>query len=51
MGLDGLGFCSASISSAAALVTASDDDKLGEFFWAGNSSVVLDTQSYVFLGM
>ena len=51
MGVDGVGFCSASVRSAAALSTASAGDRLGQFFWAGNSSVVLDTRSDAVLGM
>ena len=37
MGLDGVGLCSASMRSAAALVTASSGNKLGKFFCAGNN--------------
>ena len=51
MGLDGVGCCSDSVSSVAALVTASDEDRLGKLFWDGNSSVVLDTRSDAVLGI
>ena len=51
MGLDGVGCCIAPVRSAAALVTASAVDRLGKFFWAGNSSVVLDTRSEAVFGM
>ena len=51
MGLYGVGFCSASVISAAALVTASAGNRLGEFFWTGNSSVVLDTRYNAVLGI
>ena len=51
MGMDGVGFCSASVGSEAALVTASAGDRLGKLFWAGNSSVVLDTRSDDVFGM
>ena len=51
MGMDGVGFCSASVRSADALVTASAGDRLGKFFWTENSSVVLDTRSNTVLGM
>ena len=51
MGLDGVGFCSESVRSAAALVTASAGDRLGKFFWNGNSSFVPDTRSDAVLGM
>ena len=51
MGLDGVGFCSASVRSAAVIVTAYAGDRLGNFFWAGNSSVVSDTRSDAVLGM
>ena len=45
MGLDCVGCCSASVRSAAVLVTASAGNRLGKFFWAVNCSVVLDTRS------
>ena len=45
MGLDGVGFCRSSIRSAVALVTTSAGDRLGNFFWTRNSSVVMDTSS------
>ena len=51
MGMYGVGFCRASVRSEAALVTASAGDRLGKFFWTGNSSVVLDTHSNAVLGM
>ena len=51
MGLGGVGFCSASMSSVTALVTASAGDRLGKFFWTGNISVVSDTRSNAVLGM
>ena len=51
MGMDGVGFCSASVRSAAALVTASAGDRLGRFFWDENSSVVSDTLSDAVLSM
>ena len=51
MGMDGIGCCSASVGSAAALVTASDGNRLGKFFWDGNISVVSDTCSNDVLGM
>ena len=51
MGLDGVGFCRASVRSAAALVTASAGDRLGKFFWTGNSLVALDNRSNAVLGM
>ena len=51
MEIDGVGFCRASVRSAAALVTASAGDKLGKFFWTGNSSFVLNTRYYAVLGM
>ena len=46
MGMDGVGFCSASLRSAAGIFTASAVNIIGKFFWAGNSSVVSDTHSY-----
>ena len=49
--LDVVGFCSVSVRSAAAIVTAYAGDRLGEFFWNGNSSVVSDTRSGAVLGM
>ena len=36
MGMDGIGFCRASVRSEAARVTASSGDSLGKFFWNGN---------------
>ena len=51
MGLDGVGCCSASVMSAATLVTASAENRLGKFFWAGNISVVSDTLSNAVLGI
>ena len=51
MGVDGVGFCSASVRSAAALSTASAGDRLGGFFWTGNISVLSDTRSDTILGM
>ena len=51
MGLDGVDLCSASVRSEAALVTESSGNRLGKFFWTGNSSVVLDTSSDAVLGM
>ena len=51
MGLDGIRLCRASVRSEAALVTASAGDRLGKFFWIGNSSVLLDTHSDAVLGM
>ena len=51
MGMDGVGFWRTSIRSAAALVTESAGERLGNFFWTGKSSVVLDTCSNAVLGM
>ena len=51
MGLDGVGFCRASVRSAATLVTTYAGDRLGKFFWTGNSSFVLDTRYDAVLGM
>ena len=51
MGLDGVGFCKASVRSAAAIVTVSAVKRLGDFFWTGKSSVLLDTRSDDLLGM
>ena len=51
MGMDGAGFRRAYVRSAAALVTASAGKRLGNFFWTGKSSVVLDTFSNSVLGM
>ena len=51
MGLDDVWCCSDYVRSVAALVTASSGDRLGKLFWAGNSSVVLDTRSDAVLGM
>ena len=51
MGLDGVGFYRASVRPAAALVTTSSGDRIGKFFWNGNSSVVSDTRSNAVLGM
>ena len=45
MGMDGVGFCWASVSSAAALGTTFAGERLGKFFWTGKSSVVSDTCS------
>ena len=50
-GMGGVGFCSASVRSAAALVTASYGNRLGKFFRIGNISVVSDTRSDAVLGM
>ena len=49
--MDGAGLRRASVRSAAALVTASDGERLGYFFWTGKSSVVTDTCSDDVLGM
>ena len=51
MGMDGVGFCRASVRSTAVLVTASSGNRLSEFFWTGNSSVVSDTRSGAVLVM
>ena len=51
MGLDGVGFCSVSVRSAAMLVAAFSGERLGKFFCTGNISVVWDTCSDDFLGM
>ena len=51
IGLDGVGFCRASVRSAVALVTASAENRLGKFFWTGNSSVVSDTRFDAVLDM
>ena len=51
MGLDGVGFCRASVRSEAALVTASAGERLGKFFWTVNISVVSDTRSDAVWGM
>ena len=51
MGLDGVRCCSASVRSAAALVTVSTGDRLGKLFWDENRSVVSDTHSNDILGM
>ena len=51
MGLDDVGGCSAYVRSVAALVTAYSGNILGKLFWAGNSSVVLDTRSGAVLSM
>ena len=51
MGLDGVGFCRASVRSSAALVTASTGDGIGKFFCTGNSSVMSDTCYDAVLGM
>ena len=51
MGLDVVGWCSASVRSASALVTVSAIDRLGKFFWAVNSSVVLDKRSDAVFGI
>ena len=40
MGLDGAGFCRASVESDAACVTASTGDRIGNFFCTGKSSAV-----------
>ena len=50
-GMGGVGFCSASVRSAAALVTASAGDRLGKFLCTRNNSVVSYTRSYAFLVM
>ena len=51
MGLDGVGLCITPVRSVAGLVTAYAGDRLGNFFWNGNSSVVSDTRSDAVLGM
>ena len=51
MGMDGIGCCSASMGSAAAIVTTPAGDRLGKIFWDENSSVVSDTRSNAVLGM
>ena len=51
MGLDVVGICRASVRSATALVTAFSGNRLGDFLWASNSSVVSDTCSDVVLRM
>ena len=51
MGLDVVGFCRAPVRSVFALVTASAGNRLGKFFWTGNSPVMLDTSSDAVLGM
>ena len=51
MGLDGDGFLSVSVRSYAACVTASAGKRLGNFFWTGKSSVMLENRSGDILGM
>ena len=51
MGMDGDGFWSASMRSSAACVTTSARQRLGNFFCAGKSSVVYETQSDAVLGI
>ena len=51
MGLDGVGFCSASVRSTDVLVTASAGGRLGKFFWDRNISFVSDTRLDAVLDM
>ena len=51
MGLDGVEFYRSSVRSAAAHVTEYVGDRLGKFFWTGNSSFVLNTRYDAVLGM
>ena len=51
MGLDCVGFCQASVRSAAALVTISAYERFGKLFWTRKSSSVSDTCSDAVLGM
>ena len=51
VGMDGAGFWSASLRSAAVCVTAYAGDRLGNFFCPCNSSGVSETRSCAVLGM
>ena len=51
MGMDGAGFWRDSVRSADTLVTASDGERLGNFFWNGKSSVVLENRYNTVLGI
>ena len=49
--MDGAGFWRDSVRSADTLVTASDGERLGNFFWNGKSSVVLENRYNTVLGI
>ena len=51
MGLDGTEFWRTSVRSNAECVTASAGERLVNFFWTGESSVVLDNIYNSILGM
>ena len=51
MGLGEAGFLEASVSSADAIVTVFSGKRLGNFFWTGKISIMLDTCYYAVLGI
>ena len=51
MGMDGDGFWRDSVSYSDVCVTASSEDRLGNFFCTGNSSVVSETCSDAILSI